>query len=141
MQHDDFEQVDWNLIEQLVETLAEKISSIDRKFDSICTISRGGLVPSRLLADYLGLKKIFVDVKNIPINSIFVDDIYDSGKTFQKISLTVDDSQQLVFATLYARRGQKFPSQLIFAQQTRGSEYIVFPWDKLEHKRLKKLGL
>jgi len=59
-----FEQnVSWNEIESLVKILSKKILNLDRNFSSITTLSRGGLVPSRLLADYLGIKKIFVDKK------------------------------------------------------------------------------
>lgn len=141
MQHDGSEHISWTLVEKLTKLLAEKISKTNKKFDSISTITRGGLVPSRLLADHMGFDTILVDVGKIPSNSIFVDDIYDSGSTFKKIIPKVEDPQNFVFAALYARKGKKYPKQLIYAKQTKGNEYIVYPWDKLEHKRLKKLGL
>ena len=81
-----FEQnVSWNEIESLVKILSKKILNLKRNFSSITTLSRGGLVPSRLLADHLGIKKIFVDKKNISSDSLFIDDIFDSGDTFDKI--------------------------------------------------------
>jgi hypothetical protein len=46
-----------------------------------------------------------------------------------------------VFVTLLARRGKKYPKQLLYAKKTSGNEYIVYPWDKLEFKRLKKFGM
>lgn len=141
MQHDGFEHVSWVLVEKLTKLLAEKISKTNKKFDSISTITRGGLVPSRLLADHMGVSTILVNVDKIPSNSIFVDDIYDSGSTFTKIIPKVEDQQNFVFAALHARKGKQYPKQLIYAKQTKGNEYIVYPWDKLEHKRLKKLGL
>jgi len=126
------QHVDWNDIESLVGRLSKNILKLSRHFSSITTVSRGGLIPSRLLADSLGIKKIFVDQKIISPNSLFVDDIFDSGKTFYHILPNVDDSSKFVFATLFARRGMKYPDQLVYAETTFDDSYVVFPWDKLE---------
>ena len=130
--------VSWSEIDSIVKILADMISKSSRKFSTISTLSRGGLVPARLLADHLGIKKILVDEKNISSDSLFVDDIYDTGLTFEKITPKVDDSSKLVFATLFARRGKKYPSQLLYGKKTNDDEYLVFPWDKLEFERTKK---
>ncbi|MFB5619815.1 MAG: phosphoribosyltransferase [Nitrosopumilus sp.] len=132
------QNVSWNEIESLVEILSKKISKLPRTFSSISTLSRGGLVPSRLLADHLGIKKIYVDKKKISSNSLFVDDIFDTGDTFNEIIPRVDDSSKLVFATLFARRGKKYPKQLVYAKKTNNNAYVIFPWDKLEFHRSKK---
>lgn len=135
------QKVTWSEVEKLIKVLADKVSSLQREFSSIATISRGGLVPSRLLADHLGINTIVVDPKKISSDSIFVDDIYDSGTTFKKIINRVDHPSDLVYVTLFARRGKKYPKQLIFAKKTNNNSYIVYPWDKLEYKRLKKYSL
>ena len=126
------QDVSWSEIESLVEKLSKNILKLSRTFSSITTISRGGLIPSRLLADALGIKTIFVDQKIISSNSLFVDDIFDSGKTFYDALPNVDDSSKFVFATLFARRGMKYPDQLVYAEKTFDDSYVVFPWDKLE---------
>ena len=126
------QHVDWNDIESLVGRLSKNILKLSRNFSSITTVSRGGLIPSRLLADSLGIKTIFVDQKIISSNSLFVDDIFDSGKTFYDTLPNVDDSSKFVFATLFARRGMKYPDQLVYAETTFDDSYVVFPWDKLE---------
>lgn len=137
----DYQKVTWSEIEKLIKILAEKIKSSQLEFSSISTISRGGLVPSRLLADHLGIDTILVDQKKISSDSIFVDDIYDSGNTFKKIILKVDNPSKLIYVTLFARRGKKYPKQLIFAKKTNTNSYIVYPWDRLEFKRLKKYSM
>jgi len=126
------QDVSWSEIESLVEKLSKNILKLSRTFSSITTISRGGLIPSRLLADALGIKKILVDQKMISSNSLFVDDIYDSGKTFYDALPNVDNSSKFVFATLFVRRGMKYPDQLVYAEKTFDDSYVVFPWDKLE---------
>ena len=127
----------WLDIEEDVEILAEKIKSTGLRFDKIATVSRGGLIPARLLADHLGIEYIFVDKNKIPAKTLFIDDIYDSGKTFRKILSQVKFPDNFVYATLMARRKTKYPKQLIYAKKTKGREYIVFPWELLEQKRSK----
>jgi hypothetical protein len=128
----------WQKIESLTKLLCEKIKATGREFNSVSTITRGGLVPARLVADRLNINEILVDKPKIPPNSLFVDDIYDSGDTFKKILSKVDSPETLIYATLFARKGKRYPKQLIFAQQTKGNEYVVYPWDRFEHMRMKK---
>ena len=135
------QKVGWAEIEGMVKTLSEKINTMSGNFSSISTISRGGLVPARLLADHLNIQTIYVDKDKIPSGSIFVDDIYDSGNTFKKIVPKTENPSKLVYATLFARCGKKYPKQLIFAKKTSSNEYIVYPWEKLEFKRLEKFGI
>ena len=127
--------VSWNEIEKTVQIVSNKISKSSKIFSSITTISRGGLIPSRLLADSLDIEKIFVDQKIISSDSLFVDDIFDSGKTFSDVISRATDSSKLTFATLFARRGVSYPKQLIYGEQTLDDSYVVFPWDKLEYEK------
>lgn len=128
------QRVSWAEIDSLIEQLSDLVLK-SKKFSSITTLSRGGLVPSRLLADHLGIEKIFVDEKVIPANSLVVDDIFDSGKTFHRIISKSEDSSKLLYATLFARRGKKLPSQLIYAKETDDDGYVVFPWDRIEFEK------
>ncbi len=125
----------WKEIESCVTILCDKINKTGFEFDRIATASRGGLVPARLVADHFDIKKIRIDKKKIPKRTLFVDDIYDSGDTFKRIFPLAKDPKNFVYATLVARKGAKYPKQLIYAKKTRGKEYVVFPWDKLEFKR------
>ena len=128
----------WKEIESYVLILSDKIKKSGFEFDRIATVSRGGLVPARLIADHFNIKKIRIDKKKIPKRTLFVDDIYDSGDTFKRISPLVKDHENFVYATLVARKGVKYPKNLIYAKKTHGKEYVVFPWDKLEFERTKK---
>lgn len=130
--------MDWSEIESIVKRLSNQISKLPRTFSSITTVSRGGLIPARLIADQLDIKKIFVDKRKINSNTLFVDDIYDTGDTFDEIIKRVDVPSKLVFVTLFARRGKKYPKQLLYGKKTNNNAYVVFPWDKLEFKRSEK---
>ncbi len=132
------DSVSWSRIESLSKLLSDKVQESGRKFKSISTITRGGLVPARLLADRLDINEILVDKNRVASDSLFVDDIYDSGDTFKKVLSMVENPNKLVYATFFARKGKRYPKQLLFAQKTKGNEYIVYPWDRFEHKRMKK---
>ena len=128
-----YDYKNWSEIESSVTKLVEKLQNKNMQFKTISTISRGGLVPARLLADRLNIKQILVDGESIPADSLFVDDIYDSGETFRKIIQRAEDPDEMIFATIYARRKNTYPKQLVYAELTRDSEYIVYPWDRFEH--------
>jgi len=129
------ENVSWSNIENLILSLSNQILKLPRSFSSITTLSRGGLIPSRLLADILDIKKIYVDQTTVSSDSLFVDDIFDTGRSFDDVLLRVDDPSKFIFATLFARRGMKYPDQLIYGKQTLDDSYVVFPWDKIEYEK------
>ena len=128
----------WKEIETCVIILSNKIKKTGFEFDTIATVSRGGLIPARLVADHFDIKKIRIDKTKIPRRTLFVDDIYDSGNTFKRIFPLVKDPKNFVYATLVVRKGIRYPKNLIYAKKTRGKEYVIFPWDKLEFERTKK---
>jgi len=123
----------WESIEECTAVLVKKILEKGITFNSISTVSRGGLVPARLVADRLGIKQILIDEETISVDSLFVDDIYDTGETFRRIIEKADSQDSLVYATLFARRKEHYPKQLVYAELTEGDEYIVYPWDRFEH--------
>jgi len=127
--------VSWIEIENTIKIISNKILKSSKNFSSITTISRGGLIPSRLLADSLNIDQIFVDQKIISPDSLFVDDIFDTGKTFSEIISKVSNSSKFTFVTLFARRGMPYPEQLIYGKQTLDDSYVVFPWDKFEYEK------
>ena len=63
-----------------------------------------------------------------------MDDIFDTGKTFDNVFSCVVDQSKFIFATLFARRGIQYPEQLIYGEKTLDNSYVIFPWDKLEFK-------
>ena len=130
------QKTSWADIDSIVNQLYIKIKESKLKFTEIYTISRGGLIPARLIADKLDIKIIHVD-KEVPDNSLVIDDIYDSGRTFDDVT---KGNETILFGTLFGRKGTKFPENSLIGQETIGNEYIVFPWDKQEYSRMQKLN-
>jgi len=126
------EVVNWSRIDSLVNTLCSKIKEAAQGQPlTIYTIARGGFIPARLVADRLGVDTInLLQDGESPDGIIIIDDIYDSGKTYRKFG-----KKALVFATLFKRKDAKIPPNVIYANETQGAEYVVFPWDRFEYKR------
>ena len=77
--------------------------------------------------------------EKISSNSLFVDDIFDTGSAFENVISKTDKPSKLVFATLFARRGKKYPTNLVYAKKTNSDAYVIFPWDKFEFQRSTEL--
>jgi hypothetical protein len=125
----------WAEIEMLIGEVVKRLILKDFDGSKIYTVGRGGIIPARLVADRIGLDDIVINPKKIPKNAIFIDDIYDSGETYNKIMALAGKESGLTYITLYKRKGMKPPFNLIFGSDTGGKEYIVFPWDRFEYKR------
>lgn len=97
------EVVGWSRIDALVRRLAQRIGESGYRPDIVVAIGRGGYVPGRLLADWLGLmdlasfkiehyrhaRKIHAARVRYPLSAdlsgrrvLLVDDVADSGETF-----------------------------------------------------------
>ena len=123
--------------------------------DCIVAVSRGGIIPARLIAAHLDIKYIYnlglhsYTEDNIQSNiqeyqtpykdlsrsthklAIVVDDIADTGNTFKYISKTwIQQCKNVscVFAALYVRTDcEMVPS--IFYKKISNKDWVVFPWE------------
>jgi uncharacterized protein len=148
-----YEVPTWNQTYEMLLCQAEKIVGSGFQADVIVAISRGGLVPARILSDltetpqiitiqiahYIGIgqkteKTVLKQGLTTPIkdkNVLLVDDIGDSGESLKlaKEHLTTQGAAQIKTATLYMK-----PSCIVqpdyFEKQT--SCWVVFPWDAKE---------
>lgn len=147
--------MEWPEVIKAAYTLSNQISSTPHAKDlnRIVCIGRGGMVLSRILSGALGINRIYyqeasrekeylVDV--IHDNSIFVDDILDTGKTFERFYDTClardHDMRKIVFAFLVARdftlakylRSQTVTSPLYVGEIVDYTDYIQFPWEEFD---------
>lgn len=129
----------WSKIDGIVGVLTGKLRERGMSFDTIYYKSRGGLVPARLIADRLDIKEVIEfdsrssPTKQLPVKSLIVEDIYDTGKTYKDLKEIFNEDT--IFACLFMRREKSVPRNVVFGTLTQGNEYIVFPWDKMEYRR------
>ena len=145
--------LEWTDIEELAEELASQ--TIEFKPDVLVGISRGGLVPVRLLSDYLnnpqvaifriefykGIGKtndkpeithpLTIDVKNKKV--LIVDDVSDSGASLIVAKEYIEKlgAKEIRIATLHYKPRSSFKPDYYVGET---DAWIVYPWEKNEAK-------
>lgn len=142
----------WREILDIVASLSRDIANRYSP-DVLVFIAKGGLIPARLLLDYLDISEIgFVEVKfyksigstmekpfvksmAIPSvtdkNVLIVDDVVDSGRTMQLIMGIVSSQRprEIKTASLFVKPWSTFIPDFYHAMT---ADWIVFPWEICE---------
>jgi hypoxanthine phosphoribosyltransferase len=148
--------VSWKEIEELCRELAQKISNY--KPDLIIALSRGGIVPARLISDLLIIKDIITIKVNhwgitatkdktaeisyaLPIDLsekkvLVVDDITDTGESLSLAKKYIIENmkpKELKTATLYHIDHSSIVPDF-FARELKASDWtwFVWPWNFFE---------
>ncbi|HYA78095.1 MAG TPA: phosphoribosyltransferase [Verrucomicrobiae bacterium] len=148
-----YEVPTWNQIYDMLFAQAQKIQSDGYKPDIIVGIARGGLVPSRILADlletrdfaiitieyYVGIARTCKEPvlkqclhTQLPDKKVLlVDDVSDGGRSLQlaKKHLQEQGAKEIKVATVYCKPGT-ITTPDYFEKET--SHWIVFPWEAKE---------
>jgi len=152
----EYEVPTWNQIYDMLIDQAQEIKQISFKPDIIVGISRGGLVPARILTDLLetpqsttigiefyvgiaqrGLRPILKQPLVIPVDGkkvLLVDDISDSGQSLKlaKDYLLEKRTSEVRVATLYVRTSSLVKPDFF---EKESDCWIVFPWEIKETLR------
>ena len=96
------DSVSWTRIESIAKILSEKITNTGKEFNSISTISRGGLVPARLMADRLDIHEILVDKNTRKLLGAHVigpeaSDMVHMLVAYMTMQATVDDLLRMIY--------------------------------------------
>jgi len=146
-------QLSWKDVEELVESLGEKVLA-EYDPDVVVGILRGGMTVAHLLSDVLGLRIIYpigcssyVDVaKRFKVNVysplalrdlsgkrvLLVDDVADEGLTLKAVieqEISPKNPLEIKVATLHMKPWCKFKPDY-FIQLT--DAWIVYPWERRE---------
>lgn len=149
-----FLKLDFEDIYKICLKLSDEIKKNNENFDVIIGISRGGIIPARILADMLGVKEIYIisskyykgiekrirkplvevnfNLKKLKNkNILIVDDVADTGITLSTIIKETNLKAKTL--TLYKKPRSKFEPDYYYDITT---EWIVFPWEIFETKKL-----
>ncbi len=149
-------RLSWSNIEKDCKKIAREIRKKKVAFDLIVGLARGGLVPARLLCDYLGSDELYVvrvkfyrgvgETMEKPLvlhatqfdvaekDVLLVDDIADTGKSLQAAvqHLRARDAGKIFVATLVKKPHSIFTPDL-YVRET--SAWVIFPWEVYETAR------
>ncbi len=147
--------ISWNEALRICYELAGKIIDDGEIFDSIVTISRGGVVPARILSDVLGIDDFHTirskfwgiggkiadepiikldempDIKNKKI--LVVDEVVDTGSTLTKIINLLRElgAKQIKTATLHYKASSSLVPDY-YARKLYEWVWIFYPWSLSE---------
>jgi len=123
--------------------LAKKIKK-KYKPEKLILISRGGLIPGSIIANYLGIQdvdvialKTYADRKRSKEIKVYkriksekkllvIDDLVDSGETAKIVKEMMPNSK---FVVLYAKTSGKKQADL-HLYDFKDSDWLVFPWEQ-----------
>ncbi len=152
----EYEVPTWNQIYEMLLCQAQKILSQNYQPDIVVAVTRGGLIPARILADLLETRdfttiqiEFYSDINQtnseptlkqpLTVNAagkkvLVVDDIADTGKSLRlaKTHIQVQAAKEIKTATLY-QKPQSVITPDFYEKQT--VNWVVFPWDTKETLR------
>tara|TARA_R110002012_G_scaffold305331_1_gene509418 strand:+ start:209 stop:655 length:447 start_codon:yes stop_codon:yes gene_type:complete len=145
----DYKKLDWSDIHSFNDSILKQLNENNIKIDSILGIARGGMIPAAMISyqldchylEMLGVRTR--DVENTQFygnptlfgNVLVVDDINDSGKTFDEVKKYLDyhfdrgEIKNIYFSAGIKRSSSEF-NKGFYGVEYEGDAWYVFPWDK-----------
>jgi len=133
------EYCSWEEVERLVKKIADNIKRKRITYHAILGIANGGIIPARLMARELKVENIqllpvrnkSIDLKEMPIllkekKYLIVDEIYDRGDTFVKVSDAVK-KLQCDFSFLMTRH--TLDHKIFVGKTLNHFKWVIFPWE------------
>jgi hypoxanthine phosphoribosyltransferase len=147
-----FLHLNWDDIQSLTETLAQKIVASGFKPDLIVAVSRGGFDPARILCDQLSVRKLASvqleaydgmvkrpePIIVLPVNAdvaglkvLIADDVSDSGASLLKAKKHIEGkgASLVRVATLHIKPWSSFVPDY-YAESV--DAWVVYPWELKE---------
>lgn len=138
------EYISYETFEQDCLALAHRIKESKVPVKRLVAVTRGGMVPACLLAQWLDIREIHVlalssytgehtcsDIKSLACSdfkddaeTVFVDDLYDSGQTYQYIKRQYPKAR---IAVIYTKQKVLLDFSAVKKDQ---ESWIIFPWEK-----------
>jgi hypoxanthine phosphoribosyltransferase len=150
--------ISWSQYGELVTRLAEKVAASGEHFDLVIGIARGGMPVAMVVADTLGVKVDFLNVKSYTdvgervkpkiLSTItekiagkrvlVVDDLVDGGATMESITehILSQDPRSAKTAVLFTKPWSTFAPD--FSLRVVDS-WIVFPYERGEVRRSREV--
>ena len=125
--------ISWEEVKNLVDILHTSILQSGKKFDYICGIPRGGLIPAVMLSHKLNIPyHLDIDSYYVGEDYLYVDDICDSGKTLEDIASDQFKSTAVLHYKPHTSRIKPTFYSSIWGSDT----WIVYPWEAKDSKTI-----
>ena len=146
-------KIDWEQIQKACDNIARQSKIFEP--DCVVAVSRGGLIPARIVAEALNISHVYsigltsykkdnsqgeITMYQSPLPeitknkhklAIIVDEIADTGNTFKYISnqwAGVCEDTSCIFASMYVKEHCALvPS--IYHKKIANRDWLIFPWE------------
>ena len=144
--------IDWSYVDNWVDKLVSSIKLTGIEYDTVVALGRGGLIPGAMISYKLNIKNlqnlgvntrqedgkyletVVYQKPSITGNVLVVDDINDSGLTFEAVNSLINskypDVGDTTYCSLVRRSTSTFKVDTIQSIVTSIDDWFVFPWDK-----------
>lgn len=137
----------WQDVEECIARIYNEIcwTLVNPRSFEIVTVIRGGLIPATLLAHKLNIERIHVIPKIHPTQEefikdliilpstktklLFIDDIYDTGKTYQQIRNVLFEYDFKPCFLVMKHAPQNIPQPYYPGRTMFSDQWVVFPWE------------
>ena len=139
--------VAWETIDRYVDSILDQIK--DKKIDTVLGIARGGVIPATIIAyrlDNSNLQQLGVRTRDVPAtqfygaptllgNILVVDDINDSGRTFDEVDRYLKyhfdhgEIKEVIFCACSKRFDTKFKDGIYGSIIESADDWLVYPWE------------
>ena len=151
--------ITWSKIEKDIIKLIKTINATDNKFDTIVSISNGGLIPAAYISKYCNIPRVINisckaynkenELESVTFyngfnrndfhhstNILVVDDLIDSGITMYEVVNLIEDVTQdacdIFTGSLYYKANiSHCDPPDFFVAPFDGGEWLSFPWERI----------
>tara|TARA_R110002167_G_scaffold102784_4_gene266372 strand:+ start:2110 stop:2541 length:432 start_codon:yes stop_codon:yes gene_type:complete len=127
----------WGDIEVLVEKLCDKITSSKLEVKDLWGLPRGGLIPTVMVSHRLSIP---ITKGTISPTTLIIDDICDSGLTFEKYYDIHQNYHSFPFnlktACLHYKPHTSSFKPTLWANHWSSNDWIIYPWEKEDSKTI-----
>lgn len=120
-------KINWEMYHAMADSLYQQIKESGEKFNGICGIPKGGLIPAVQLRHKLDLPLL----NSSDENTLIVDDISDTGSILSKYKYKK-------IAVLYTTDWTAVRPDFFSAVKEKKDQWIIFPWED-EEKEISNL--
>jgi xanthine phosphoribosyltransferase len=135
--------ISWEQLHRDSKALSWRLHDMNKKWEGIIAITRGGLVPAAVIARELGIHymdtvcitsydwkdqgraTILKQIEHSGKGFLIIDDLVDTGSTARIVRKMLPDAY---FATVYAKPAGK-PLVDAYVTEVSQDTWILFPWD------------
>ena len=118
-------KVNWEMVDDFVEQLAEYIEYEEMSFSGVYGLPRGGLVLAVMLSYRLRIPLLMAPARDC----LIVDDIADTGRSLMHYTKNETQHNKYFIATMFfSERSLVVPDFWAFGKKK--DDWVVFPWEE-----------